>query len=111
MEMVGFYELMAHYRELTNAKGAFKITEKELGVFRELNPLNPQETAVFKLARKRFLEYTSAPKIFQVRDPITFSPESRFESGLERGFERSQDKCCDPRIKLILTELHGNRKT
>ena len=66
--MVGFYELMAHYRELTNAKGAFKITEKELGVFRELNPLNPQETAVFKLARKRFLEYTSAPKIFQVRD-------------------------------------------
>ena len=81
MEMVGFYELMAHYRELTNAKGAFKITEKELGVFRELNPLNPQETAVFKLARKRFLEYTSAPKIFQVRDPITFSLESRFESG------------------------------
>ena len=84
MEMVGFYELMAHYRELTNAKGAFKITEKELGVFRELNPLNPQETAVFKLARKRLLEYTSAPKIFQVRDPITL--ESPFESGIETSF-------------------------
>ena len=58
-EMAGFWELMAHYRELTNKKGAFKISEKELGLMRELNPNNQKDTTVMKLARKRFLEYTS----------------------------------------------------
>ena len=66
--MAGFWELMAHYRELTNKKGAFKISEKELGLMRELNPNNQKDTMVMKLARKRFLEYTSAQKIFSVRD-------------------------------------------
>ena len=66
--MAGFWELMAHYRELTNKKGAFKISEKELGLMRELNPNNQKDTMVMKLARKRFLEYTSAQKIFSERD-------------------------------------------
>ena len=66
--MAGFWELMAHYRELTNKKGAFKISEKELGLMRELNPNNQKDTMVMKLARKRFLEYTSAQKIFSARD-------------------------------------------
>ena len=69
-EMAGFWELMAHYRELTNKKGAFKISEKELGLMRELNPNNPKDTLVMKLARKRFLEYTSAQKIFSATDYI-----------------------------------------
>ena len=68
LEMSGFWELMAHYRELTNKKGAFKISEKELGLMRELNPNNQKDTMVMKLARKRFLEYTSAQKIFLARD-------------------------------------------
>ena len=68
--MAGFWELMAHYRELTNKKGAFKISEKELGLMRELNPNNQKDTMVMKLARKRFLEYTSAQKIFSARDSI-----------------------------------------
>ena len=70
-EMAGFWELMAHYRELTNKKGAFKISEKELGLMRELNPNNQKDTMVMKLARKRFLEYTSAQKIFSARDSQT----------------------------------------
>ena len=69
--MAGFWELMAHYRELTNKKGAFKISEKELGLMRELNPNNQKDTMVMKLARKRFLEYTSAQKIFSARDSQT----------------------------------------
>ena len=69
--MAGFWELMAHYRELTNKKGAFKISEKELGLMRELNPNNQKDTMVMKLARKRFLEYTSAQKIFSARDSWT----------------------------------------
>ena len=68
--MAGFWELMAHYRELTNKKGAFKISEKELGLMRELNPNNQKDTTVMKLARKRFLEYTSAQKIFSARDSL-----------------------------------------
>ena len=69
-EMAGFWELMAHYRELTNKKGAFKISEKELGLMRELNPNNQKDTMVMKLARKRFLEYTSAQKIFSASDSL-----------------------------------------
>ena len=68
--MAGFWELMAHYRELTNKKGAFKISEKELGLMRELNPNNQKDTMVMKLARKRFLEYTSAQKIFSASDSL-----------------------------------------
>ena len=67
-EMEGFWSLMCQYRELTNKKGAFKITEKELGTMQEMNPLNPKNTATMKLARRHFLGYTSAPKIFQVWD-------------------------------------------
>ena len=69
--MAGFWELMAHYRELTNKKGAFKISEKELGLMRELNPNNQKDSNVMRLARKRFFEYTSAQKIFSARDPMT----------------------------------------
>ena len=65
-EMEGFWSLMCQYRELTNKKGAFKITEKELGTMQEMNPLNQKNTATMKLARRHFLGYTSAPKIFQV---------------------------------------------
>ena len=64
MEMTGFWELMAQYRELTNQKGAFRISEKELGVMRDLNPDTPNDSAVMKLARKRFLEFTSSTKYF-----------------------------------------------
>ena len=64
MEMAGFWELMAQYRELTNQKGAFRITEKELGVMRDLCPDKPSDSAVMKLARKRFLEFTSSVKQF-----------------------------------------------
>merc|ERR1719284_1719944 len=39
-EMEGFWSLMCQYRELTNKKGAFKITEKELGTMQEMNPLS-----------------------------------------------------------------------
>ena len=62
MEMTGFWELIAQYRELTNQKGAFRISEKELGIMRDLNPENPSDSAVMKLARKRFLEFTSSTK-------------------------------------------------
>ena len=64
MEMTGFWELMAQYRELTNQKGAFKISEKELGVMRDLSSEKPEDSAVMKLARKRFLEFTSSAKQF-----------------------------------------------
>ena len=64
MEMTGFWELMAQYRELTNQKGAFKISEKELGIMRDLNPDNLTDSTVMKLARKRFLEFTSSTKHF-----------------------------------------------
>ena len=62
MEMTGFWELMAQYRELTNQKGAFRISEKELGIMRDLNHDNPTDSAVMKLARKRMLEFTSSAK-------------------------------------------------
>ena len=64
MEMAGFWELMAQYRELTNQKGAFRITEKELGAMRDLSPDKPNDSAVMKLARKRFLEFTSSVRQF-----------------------------------------------
>ena len=69
--MAGFWELMAHYRELTNKKGAFRISEKELGLMRDLDPNNQKDTAVMKLARKRFLEFTSSQKQF----PANLEPE------------------------------------
>ena len=69
-EMEGFWSLMCQYRELTNKKGAFKITEKELGTMQEMNPLNQKNTATMKLARRHFLGYTSAPKIFQAKDSL-----------------------------------------
>ena len=70
--MEGFWSLMCQYRELTNKKGAFKITEKELGTMQEMNPLNQKNTATMKLARRHFLGYTSAPKIFQAEDSLVF---------------------------------------
>ena len=71
--MEGFWSLMCQYRELTNKKGAFKITEKELGTMQEMNPLNQKNTETMKLARRHFLGYTSAPKIFQAKDSLVFS--------------------------------------
>ena len=64
MEMTGFWELMAQYRELKNQKGAFRISEKELGVMRDLSPDKPTDSAVMKLARKRLLEFTSSIQQF-----------------------------------------------
>lgn len=64
LEFAGFFSLMAQYRELTNQKGAFRITEREIGVMRELSPENPTDSAVMKLARKRLLEFTSSIKQF-----------------------------------------------
>ena len=75
--MAGFWELMAHYRELTNQKGAFKISEKELGLMRDLDPKNQKDTVVMKLARKRFLEFTSSQK--------------QFPANLERVIKESED--------------------
>ena len=75
--MAGFWELMAHYRELTNKKGAFRISEKELGLMRDLNPNDQKGTAVMKLARKRFLEFTSSQK--------------QFPTNLERVIKESED--------------------
>ena len=71
--MEGFWSLMCQYRELSNKKGAMKITEKELGIMQEMNPLNQKNTATMKLARRHFLGYTSAPKIFQAKDSLVFS--------------------------------------
>ena len=75
--MAGFWELMAHYRELTNQKGAFRISEKELGLMRDLDPKNQKDTVVMKLARKRFLEFTSSQK--------------QFPANLERVIKESED--------------------
>ena len=75
--MAGFWELMAHYRELTKQKGAFRITEKELGLMRDLDPKNQKDTSVMKLARKRFLEFTSSQK--------------QFPANLERVIKESED--------------------
>lgn len=75
--MAGFWELMANYRELTNQKGAFRITEKELGLMRDLDPKNQKDTVVMKLARKRFLEFTSSQK--------------QFPANLERVIKESED--------------------
>ena len=91
--MAGFWELMAHYRELTNKKGAFRISEKELGLMRDLDPNNQKDTAVMKLARKRFLEFTSSQK--------------QFPANLERVIKESEDlveealKQCDNGTKAI----------
>ena len=62
MDLAGFFSLMAQYRELTNQKGAFRISEHEIGVMRELSPDNPTDSAVMKLIRKRFLGFTSSSK-------------------------------------------------
>ena len=91
--MAGFWELMAHYRELTNKKGAFRISEKELGLMRDLNPNDQKGTAVMKLARKRFLEFTSSQK--------------QFPANLERVIKESEDlveealKQCENGTKAI----------
>jgi len=66
-EMSGYFELVFQYRELTNAKKAGQLKDKELGVLRDMDPSNqPANTAVAKLARKRFIEFTSSPNQFEV---------------------------------------------
>lgn len=61
-EMRGFFGLCFQYRELTGAKGAGRLSDKELGVMRDFDVANdPDGTAIAKLARKRFLEFTSSP--------------------------------------------------
>ena len=76
MEFTGYFSLMAQYRELTNQKGAFNLSEQEIGVMRELSPDNPTNSAVMKLARKRFLEFTSSVKQF----PSNFSRKRAFQN-------------------------------
>ena len=66
LEMSGFWELMAHYRELTQQKGAYAVTKKELGAMRDLNPFNPIDSTIMKLSRKRILEFSSSSKQFPV---------------------------------------------
>ena len=60
-EMRGFWELMCHYRELTNQRGAGQLSEKELGLMRDLDLNDIEQTNVMKLARKRFLEFSASP--------------------------------------------------
>ena len=80
-EMAGFWDLMAHYRELTNQKGAFRISGKELGLMRDMDPNNAKGTAVMKLARKRFLQFSSSQKQFHLL----------WASNLERVIKESED--------------------
>ena len=61
LEMRGFWELMCHYRELTNQRGAGKLSENELGLMRDLDPNDVEQSNVMKLARKRFLEFSASP--------------------------------------------------
>ena len=65
-EMRGFWELMCHFRELTNQRGAHKLHESELGLMRDLNPADPAQSAVMKLARRRFLEFSASPSQMSV---------------------------------------------
>ena len=65
MDFTGFFSLMAQYRELTNQKGAFRISGHEIGVMRDLSPDNPTDSAVMKLIRKRLMEFTGSVKRFQ----------------------------------------------
>ena len=65
MDFTGFFSLMSQYRELTNQKGAFRISGHEIGVMRDLSPDNPTDSAVMKLIRKRMQEFTGSVKHFQ----------------------------------------------
>jgi|ERR1719284_684572 len=99
-EMEGFWSLMCQYRELTNKKGAFKITEKELGTMQEMNPLNQKNTATMKLARRHFLGYTSAPKIFQVNfDRVTKESEDLIDEALKQC--QNGTKSIDPQVWIM----------
>jgi len=66
LEMSGFFELCFHYRELTNQKGAYQLNDRELGIMRDMDPTDQKMTSVMKLARKRFLEFTSSPHQHEV---------------------------------------------
>ena len=65
MDFARFLSMVAQYRELTNQKGAFRISGNEIGVMRDLSPDNPTDSAVMKLIRKRLMEFTASVKRFQ----------------------------------------------
>ena len=65
MDLTGFFSLIAQYRELTNQKGAFRISGHKIGVMRDLSPDNPADSVVMKLIRKRMQEFTGSVKHFQ----------------------------------------------
>ena len=65
MDFNGFFSLMTQYRELTNQKGALRISGHEIGVMRDLSPENPTDSAIMKLIRKRMQEFTGSIKHFQ----------------------------------------------
>ena len=73
-------------RDLTKSKGAGRLVGNERGIMRDLDPNRPNDTNIMKLARKRFLEFTSSPKMFDTNlDRVRREALSLVQVALEEG--------------------------
>ena len=94
LEMSGFFELCFHYRELTNQKGAYQLNDRELGIMRDMDPTDQKMTSVMKLARKRFLEFTSSPHQHEVNlNRVRAEAQALVDVALDEGSEWISVEC------------------